>query len=105
MARKNKFCMLLPLGQCGLASLFGGFGLWQRSRILSRPGFFEGTTLWDTTVRFHVWPWPFKFAAVSNMPALLAGLLLSIPIGAIRPTLPEAVQLAPTLLFVVILWF
>jgi hypothetical protein len=61
--------------------------------------------MWDTTARFHVWPWPYKFAAVSNIPALLAGLLLSIPIGAVRPTMPEAAQLAPTLVFVVIMWF
>ncbi|HXM23394.1 MAG TPA: hypothetical protein VN948_19210 [Terriglobales bacterium] len=72
--------------------------------LLSRPGFFDGTTLWDTTARFHVWPWPYKFAAVSNMPALFAGVLLSVPIGAVKPTLPESVQLAPTVLFVLILW-
>ena len=96
---------MLPLIQCPLAALFGGIGLWQRSAILNRPGFFEGTTMWETTVRFHVWPWPYKFAAVSNIPALLAGLLLTVPIGAVRPTMPEAAQLAPALVFVVILWF
>jgi hypothetical protein len=105
MQRKNRFRVLLPLIQCPLAALFGGIGLWQRSAILSRPGFFEGTTMWETTVRFHVWPWPYKFAAVSNIPALLAGLLLTVPIGAVRPTMSEAAQLAPTLVFVVVLWF
>src|ERR1700686_544118 len=104
MPRRNRFRVLLPLTQCPLAALLGGIGLWQRSTILSRAGFFEGSTMWDTTARFHVWPWPYKFAAVSNMPALLAGLLLSIPITALRPTMPEAALLAPTLVFVVILW-
>jgi hypothetical protein len=105
MQRKNRFRVLLPLIQCPLAALFGGIGLWQRSAILSRPGFFEGTTMWDTTARFHVWPWAYKFAVVSNIPALLAGLLLTVAIGAVRPTMPEAAQLAPTLVFVMIVWF
>jgi|HubBroStandDraft_2_1064218.scaffolds.fasta_scaffold76367_1 hypothetical protein len=105
MGRRNQFRVLLPIVQGGLATLLGGFGLWQRSVLLSRPGFFDGTTLCDTTARFHVWPWPYKFAALSNMPALFAGMLLSMPISALRPTLPESVQLAPTVLFVLILWF
>ena len=33
--------------------------------------------MWDTTARFHVWPWPYKFAFVSNFPAFMAGSLLS----------------------------
>jgi len=99
-----RFRILLPVAQCGLAALFGGIGLWQRSAILSRP-FFEGQTLWDSTARFHVWPWPYKFAVVSNMPAFMAGALLTWPIGAAWPQLPESVQIAPSLLFVSMLWY
>lgn len=104
MDRERRFCTLLPVAQCGLAAVFGGFGLWQRSAILSRP-FLEGQTFWDTTASFHVWPWPFKFAVVSNLPAFLAGVILSWPIGAIWPRLPEAAQLAPSLLFALVLWY
>ncbi len=105
MARELRFRIVLPVAEFGIATLFGGIGLRKRSVILSRPGFFEGTRMWDTTARFHVWPWPYKFAAVSNLPALLCGSLLTIPINAMRPTLPEAFQLAPTLLFVWFLWY
>jgi hypothetical protein len=76
MARKNQFRVLLPLAQCPLAAFFGGLGLWQRAAILSRPGFGEGSTLWDTTARYHVWPWPFKFAVVTNTPAFLTWALV-----------------------------
>lgn len=71
----------------------------------SKPPFFEGQTLWDTTARFHVWPWPYKFAAVSNMPAFMAGALLYWPIGATWPSLPGFVQIAAFLLCVSILWY
>ena len=104
MARELRFRIVLPVAEFGVAALFGGIGLWQRSVILGR-SFFEGQTFWDSTARFHVWPWPYKFAAVSNLPALFAGLLLSIPISAVKPTLPEGLQLAPTLLFVLSLWY
>lgn len=104
MIRDLRFRMVLPIVESGVAALFGGIGLWQRSAILSRP-FFEGQTLWDSTARFHVWPWPYKFAAISNLPALLGGLLLTIPIDAMKPTLPETLQLAPSLLFVWLLWY
>lgn len=101
--RELRFRIVLPILESGIAALFGGVGLWQRSAILSRP-FFLGQTMGDTTARFHVWPWPYKFAAVSNLPALLGGSLLSIPIGAVKPTLPEALQIAPTLVIVWFLW-
>jgi hypothetical protein len=103
MVREFRFRAVLPILESGIAALFGGIGLWQRSAILAHAWFGE-QTLWDTTARFHVWPWPYKFAAVSNLPALLCGLLLAVPIGAIRPSLPEAVQIAPSLLFVWPLW-
>jgi len=104
MAGQHQFRALLPVAQCGLAALFGGWGLWERSTILSRP-MFAGQTWWDSTARFHVWPWPYKFAAIENLPALLGGLILTWPIKAIKPDLPEAVQAVPSLLLVVVLWY
>lgn len=105
MTRRVRFRTILPGAQFGLAALFGGLGLWQRSAILGRPGFGEGQTLWDSTARFHVWPWPFKFAAVTNMPAFLAWSLLSWPIGERWPTAPETVTAIPSLLLVAMLWY
>src|SRR5712692_164328 len=97
MPRNRQFRVLLPVAQCALAALFGGAGLWQRFAILSRP-FLEGQTLWDTTARYHVWPWAYKFAAILNMPAFLAYALLWVGF-------PEAVALAPSLLLVALLWY
>jgi hypothetical protein len=39
------------------------------------------------------------------MPAFLLGLLLSWPLDALRPGLPESVSLLPALLFVPLLWY
>jgi hypothetical protein len=72
-----KFRRLLPVVQCGLAALFGGWGLWERSAILNRVFTADGQTRWDTTAQFHVWPWPFKFAVVTNTPAFLCWALAS----------------------------
>lgn len=99
----KRFRVLLPLVQCPLAVLFGGVGLWQRSAILSRP-FFDGA-LWDTTARYHVWPWPFKLAVVMNTPAFLCWALVSGPLSQRWPMAPEAAMAAPSLLFVALLWF
>jgi hypothetical protein len=98
----GKFRQLLPALQAAIAALFGGWGLWQRNQILSQDYLFG--IGWNTTARFHIWPWPYKFAAISNFPAHLAGLLSTVPISAVRPTLPEAFQHIPTLVFVLILW-
>jgi hypothetical protein len=57
MTRANRFRVLLPSAECLLAAVFGGVGHWQRSTILSRPWFSEGQTMWNSTARFHVWPW------------------------------------------------
>jgi hypothetical protein len=103
LARERRFCLLLPIAQCGLAAIFGGFGLWQRSAILSR-SFLGNQTLWDSTARFHVWPWPYKFAVICNFPAFLLGLLPSWPLGFFWPSLPEYVETMPVLLFVLPLW-
>lgn len=104
MAQETQFRVILPISQTALAIIFGGWGLWLRNSILSRP-FWGNSTLWDSTARFHVWPWPFKFAAVLNMPAFLAGALLSWPLDALRPGLPEWVSVLPVLPFVALLWY
>ena len=98
----RRFRQLLPALQVALTALFGGWGLWQRNQILSHDYLFG--TGWNSTARFHVWPWPFKFAAISNLPALFAGSLLTIPISAVKPTLSEMLQLGPALFFVFLLW-
>ena len=105
MDRQSSFRNLLPVVQSAIAVLFGGTGLWQRSAILSRPWFSEGQTMGDTTARFHVWPWPYKFAVVSNFPAFMAGSLLSWPIGIVWPKPPESVEIVPSVLLVPILWY
>jgi len=104
VAQEIRFRTLLPIVQSAAAALFGGFGLWQRSTILNRP-FFEHQTLWETTARFHIWPWPFKFAVVTNTPAFLCWGLVSWPLGEIWPKAPEAAMAAPSLLLVALLWF
>jgi len=102
MASRGQFCRILPALQVPLAAVFGGRGLWQRNLILSHDYLFG--TGWNSTARFHIWPWPYKFAAISNLPALFAGLLVTIPISTIKPTLSEMLQLTPTLVFVFLLW-
>jgi hypothetical protein len=104
MVPGNQFRRILPVSQTALAMFFGGWGLWIRNSILSQP-FFGNSTLWNSTASFHVWPWPFKFAAIVNMPAFLVGFLLSWPLDAIRRGLPESVALSPVLLFTPLLWY
>ena len=76
----------------------------KENQILSHDYLFG--TRWSTTARFHVWPWPYKSsAAISNFPALLAGLLFDDSDQCAQDTtLSEAMQLAPTLVPVVFLW-
>jgi len=100
MVQGKRFRRLLPVAQTVLALVFGGLGLWERNETLNRS--FLG---WNSTSRYHVWPWPYKLAVVSNMPAFLAGLLLSWPIGGLWPELPEWLQIAPSLLFLPMLWY
>lgn len=102
MSQGKHFRRMLPMSQIVVAGVFGGWGLWQRNEILSHDYLFG--IGWNSTARFHVWPWPFKFAAISNLPAFLVGMLLTWPIGAAWPKLNEAAQLAPSLLFVGVLW-
>ena len=61
--------------------------------------------MWDTTARFHVWPWPYRFEVISNFPASMASSLLLWPVGLVWPKVPESVQAVPALLFVLILWY
>jgi hypothetical protein len=104
MVQGNQFRRVLLVSQTALAVFFGAWGLWLRNSVLSRP-WLGGSTGWDSTLRFHVWPWPFKFAAILNMPAFLAGSILSWPLDYIRPGLPEWVSFLPELLFVPLLWY
>jgi hypothetical protein len=91
--------------QSGPAALFGGCGRWERSAILNRVFTVDGQALWDTTARFHIWPWPFKFAVVTNTPAFLCWALVNWPLGGRWPRAPEAAIAAPSLLFVALLWY
>jgi hypothetical protein len=100
MARGIHFRKILPLSQTIVAMVFIEWGLWIRDSIIS-----NSWLGWNSTLRFHVWPWPFKFAAILNMPALLAGLLLSWPLDTLRPGLRESVSILPVLLFVPLLWY
>ena len=104
MGPGSQFRRILPVSQTAFAIFFGGWGLWLRNSILSQT-FFGNSTLWNSTARFHVWPWPYKFAVVLNVPAFLVGLLLSWPLDAFRPGLPESVSVLPVLLFVPLLWY
>jgi len=101
MTQRTQFRKVLPVLQTALAGFFGGWGLWVRNSVLSRP-FWGSSTGWETTGRFHVWPWPFKFAAILNMPAFLGGGLLSWLSDYVRPGLPEWV---PDLLLTALLWY
>ena len=91
---------VLPISQTVLAVAFGGWGLWERITSIN-----DSWLGWNSTLRFHVWPWPFKFAVIQNIPAFLIGLLLSWPIDFFKPGLPEWVSLLPSLLLVPLLWY
>ena len=102
MTSRTRFCWILPLSQVSMAALFGGFGLWERNRILSHDYLFG--IGWDTTLRFHVWPWPLKFTVVTNAPALLCWALVGWPLGDRWTKASEMVMAAPSLLLIALLW-
>ena len=104
MIQRTQFRSVLPVLQTVLAVFFGGRGLWLRNSILSRP-FLGTSTGWDSTLRFHVWPWPLKFAVILNMPAFLAGALLTWPLEYLRPGLPVWVTALPALLVTSLFWY
>ena len=97
MIQRTQFHKVLPVSQTALAILFGGWGLWVRVSMLNRS--FLG---WGSTAEFHLWPWPFKFAAILTMPAFIVGTLLSWPLGYLLPRLPDWV---PIVLFIPLLWY
>jgi hypothetical protein len=103
MNQETQFHKVLPVLQTAIAILFGGWGSWLRNSILSQP--FLGSTGWHSTLVFHVWPWPLKFAMILNMPALLASVVLSWPLDYFRPGLPEWVSYLPVLLLIPLLWY
>ncbi len=104
MVRETQFRKVLPAIQIVIAISFGGWGLWIRNSILSRT-FLGSSTGWDSTLRFHVWPWPLKFAAILNLPALLTGATISLPLGSFRTPIFEWGWTIPTLLCVSFLWY
>ena len=101
MPGRTRFRFVLPIAQTVAAVALGSFGLWQRHSILNRPGWGDRQTLWDTTARFHVWPWPFKFAVASNIPAFLTSSLVTLPVKQIS----EWTGLMLVVLFVPLLWY
>jgi hypothetical protein len=103
MGSTRRFRWILPAWQVPAAALFGGWGLWQRNKILSHDYLFG--IGWNTTARFHVWPWPFKFAVVTNLPAVLLWAVLGWPIGERWPDTPEGIMAAPALFFAALLWY
>jgi len=103
MAQRLRFRKILPLAQTAIAVSFGGWGLCLRTSVLNQP--FFGSTLWNSTARFHVWPWPYKFAVIQNAPAFFVGLLFSWPIESLKPGLPEWVSLLPSLFLIPLLWY
>ena len=104
MIQLRQFSRMLPLLQTALAISFGGWGLWLRNSILSRP-FFGTSTGWDSTMRFHVWPWPLKFAVILNMPAFLAGALLTLPLDFLWPRSAAWVSALLTLFVIAFIWY
>jgi hypothetical protein len=93
----------LAVAQFLLAAVSGGIGFWQRHAILNQR-FGEGT-FWDTTSAYHVWPWPFKFAAVVNLPALIGSMPLSSGIAMLWDGWNEVAENTLALLFVPLLCF
>jgi hypothetical protein len=104
MPRTIQFRKALPVVHTILALFFGGIGLFLRDAILSRP-FLGSPSAYETTLRYHVWPWPLKFAEILNMPAVLADAIPAWVIDYFRPGLPEWTSLLPVLIFVPLLWF
>jgi hypothetical protein len=103
MFESIRFRKLLPSFQIVLALLFGSWGLRLRALILNRP--FLGGTLWDSTARFHVWPWPLKLAIVINLPAVLVGAISLTLLNGAGLHLPEWVSYLLLLPFVALFWF
>jgi hypothetical protein len=104
METSIQFRFRLPVLQFVAATFFGGIGLWQRHQILNQR-FIGEQTLWETTAKYHVWPLPYRFAVIPNIPAMLAAGVIEWPIGTIWPNMPEPFGFVLFLLLVPILWF
>jgi hypothetical protein len=101
---KLHFRILLPVIETVSTAVFGGVGLWQRHQILSQH-WWGGQTLYYSTARFHVWPWPYKLAVITNLPAFLAAGMTEWPFRAIWPDMPDAFGWALFLLFAAATWY
>ena len=95
-----QFRRILPIAQTALAIVFGSWGLFLRKTIIS-----TSQLGWNSTLRFHVWPWPLKFAVIQNAPALIVGSLMSIPIAKLWPEASEWFSYLPSLFLVPLLWW
>jgi hypothetical protein len=107
MTRAIHFRKALPIVHTILALFFGGAGLFLRDALLNRP-FLSNPAVYEPTLRSFIWPWPLKFAAILDMPAVLAGILLSYALDQIdqlRPALPAWASVLSMLVFVPLLWF
>jgi hypothetical protein len=107
MTRTIQFRKALPVVHTVFALFFGGTGLFLRNALLNRP-FLSNPAVYEPTLRSFIWPWPLKFAAILDMPAVLAGMLLSSALDQIdqlRPALPAWTCVLSMLIFVPLLWF
>ena len=104
MLAKVRFRLWVAAIGAAITEGFGSVGVWQRSHVLSQP-FLMGQTLWDTTARFHVWPWPFKVAAIWAFPAFFGGAIVMVPVNFLLRSLPEAWELLPTGVSALLLWY
>jgi hypothetical protein len=107
MTRTIQFRKALPVVHTIFAVFFGGAGLFLRDALLNRP-FLSNPVVYEPTLRSFIWPWPLKFAAILDMPAVLAGILLSWAIAQIdqlRPALPAWTSVLSMLIFIPLLWF
>ena len=102
MLARLRFRIWLPLIQCLLGAIFGVLGAWQRVSVLNRVGFFD-QPLWNTTARFHFWPWAYKVAISINLPSFLVGALVASPFVK-SPQVAEYVAMALTALLGIPIW-
>ena len=103
MTGQSRYRILLPVIQSIAVLLFGGAGLLQRHTILNHR-FIGEQTMWDTTARFHVWPLPYRFAVITNIPAFLAAGILERPLAAVWPRMPEVVGFLLFVSCVPVIW-
>jgi hypothetical protein len=104
MLARFRFRFLIAITGTIMAEAFAAVGLWQRNHILSQ-SFFMGTTLWESTARFHVWPWPYRFAAILALPAFIGGSMVMLPFRLFVHNIPEAADLLPTAALSLLLWY